>query len=154
MDIVLPNGRGVAIIDDEDWDLVSKYKWNWSSGYAATNFHDKGKHVHLYLHRLIMNAQSGQIVDHIDHNKLYCRRSNLRFCTRSQNNMNFLKRINTYSKFKGVVFDFRRKKWSARIKINRRTIYLGSFVAETDAAEAYEVAAKELFGEFACTGVA
>ncbi len=59
------------------------------------------------------------------------------------------KRKGTYSKFLGVGFDERRKKWTARIKKDGKTIWLGSFIMEIDAARAYDEAAAELYGEYA-----
>ena len=78
----------VALIDDEDYELVSQYKWcaRWSPGmrsyYAVTNIRKPdGKRIHLQMHRLITNAQKGEVVDHISHNTLDNRKSELRLCT-------------------------------------------------------------------------
>jgi hypothetical protein len=95
-----------------------------------------------------MNAPPGMVVDHINRNKRDNRRCNLRVCTQVENMRN---RCSTYgsSKFKGVSWDARRKKWMAAIHINGTQIRIGFFADEVDAAKAYDRKARELFGEFA-----
>lgn len=78
--------RGVmayAIIDDEDYDRVSKYKWHYSNGYAINSFGYR-------MHRLIMMPPHDLVVDHINHDKLDNRRKNLRVCTQLENSKNRL----------------------------------------------------------------
>src|SRR5262245_268923 len=86
-------GKGlVAVIDDEDAELVADF--NWYSMTAPNGYYPAGwKHMppgrfFVHLHRLIVNAQPDQIVDHIDRNPLNCRRSNLRIVNRFQNQWN------------------------------------------------------------------
>ena len=100
------------------------------------------------MHREIMHAPKGMVVDHIDGNSLNNRRSNLRLCTVSQNHQN---RRRTYgsSKYKGAWWDKRRNKWVAAITFKGKYIYLGFFDNEIDAGKAYDRKAAELFGEFA-----
>jgi hypothetical protein len=145
------NGLGkFALIDDEDWDLVKDYRWHFNKGYAYTSKWDPitKKNINIFLHRMIMNAQLGQLIDHNNHNKLDNRRSNLSFCTHSQNSMNKLKQPDTSSQFKGVSWYKNKKKWLAQIFHYKKT-YLGYFDNEILAAKAYNMAAKKLFGEFA-----
>ena len=93
---------------------------------------------------------NGKGIDHRDMNGLNNQRSNLRFCTLSQNAMNRRKRENTSSIYKGVYFNNQRgKKWKAQIRINGKQIHLGLFDFEVDAARAYNMKAIELFCEFA-----
>ena len=94
-----------------------------------------------YLHRYIMNAQLGEIIDHIDGNKLNNQRSNLRICTQSQNCAN--------RTAKGYSFNKRDKRWFSRIEVNHKKIYLGTFNTEAEAKEAYNQAKIKYFGEFA-----
>lgn len=138
----------VAIVDAQDYDRVSQYKWyankkgyNW---YACRN----ENYSVVYMHRVITNAQKGMMVDHADHNALNNRRSNLRICTSSQNHQN-RKWTRGSSKYKGVYWDKRYRKWCATICFEGRNYYLGSFDDEIEAAKAYDKKALELFGEFA-----
>jgi hypothetical protein len=91
-------------------------------------------------------------VDHINHNPLDNRKENLRICTRRENSRNrtkgkFIKRPS--SRYKGVSFDKKLNKWIAAIGLDTM-IYIGCFTTEEDAAFAYNIKAKEIFGEFAC----
>ena len=89
-------------------------------------------------------------VDHINGNGLDNRKANLRLATGTQNGYNRRKtRKRTWSKYKGVTFDKRRKKWEGKIVINGRKQHLGSFTNELDAGRAYDEAAKKYHGEFA-----
>ena len=83
----------VALIDTEDIEIVSKYQWKIVGGYARTKIDDKT----ISMHRLITKAEEGFVVDHINHNGLDNRKSNLRICTQSNNAMNRKKPINNTS---------------------------------------------------------
>lgn len=139
-----------TIIDDCDYDELSKHKW-----YPQINGHRKyainGEGI--LMHRLILNAPSGLEVDHIDGNGLNNTRQNLRLCTRSQNQFNKEKnkgkRDKCTSRYKGVHWQKSMNKWEVLItKEGDRTI-IGYFDTEEEAARAYDVEAKELHGEFA-----
>ena len=139
-----------TIVDAEDYERLSKYQWcavkERRSWYAKTLDKD-GKR--LALHRLVLNAPKGLVVDHIDHNCLNNRRSNLRLCTQKQNNCNTLPRKGCSSKYKGVSFNKARKRFIAYIQHNKKRYFLGYFDDEIAAAKAYDKKARELFGEFA-----
>lgn len=151
-----------AIVDDEYFQELSAFKW-----YFTLNKQGKPRSVlavkwnklnkkneTILMHRYIMGATKGQIVDHINGNILDNRKSNLRFCSISQNAMNSRKtnRSNLTSKLKGVSLDRsgkRIKPWRAFIKLNKKSIYLGNFKTEIEAHNAYCEAAKKHFGHFA-----
>jgi len=142
-----------AIVDDDMFEYLNQWKWYARKGgntfYAVRNV---GKYLNqkkIHMHRQIMNAQEGQEIDHINHNALDNRRTNLRTCTRAQNQHNRKINRNSTSKFKGVYWNKVRRKWQARVSLNGKRPYLGSFNNELDAAKAYDKKAKELFGEFA-----
>ena len=101
------------------------------------------------MHRQIMIAPEGFVVDHIDGNSLNNRKTNLRICTQAQNIHNSRPRRNRSSKYKGVFWDKVNKKWSTNIRKGDKRIYLGGFDDEIEAAIAYDRKAAELFGEFA-----
>lgn len=133
------------LVDKSDYDRVKQHAWYIRNGYAVAHINGKT----CYLHRVIMDAQRNVFVDHINHNKLNNRRSNLRLCTRSENAMNMIKSSNCSSRFKGVVFDKSAGRYKAEIKANQRLCHLGRFDNEIDAAIAYNKAALIYFGEFA-----
>jgi hypothetical protein len=154
MEIDLGEGH-VAVIDDEDAPLVVGFKWypmktKEGNVYAAGWKHMPPGRFFVHLHRLIANAQPGELIDHVDRNTLNCRRSNLRRATRQQNSHNAGPyRKQTTSKYKGVFLCRRSGRFRARIVHNGTRIYLGLFDNEEDAARAYNEKARELFGEFA-----
>jgi hypothetical protein len=142
-----PN-KGVALVDDEDYERVMEHRWNITdNGYVHSQIGGKrGKWV--LLHRFVMNASNGKEIDHKDQNKLNCQKSNLRFCSRSQNLANTVVRKSSVVKYKGVDFDKRRKLFRASISLGGKYIHLGYFKNPKDAAIAYDNAAKDLYGEF------
>lgn len=158
MKSVLLNGKKAAgrvtLVDDADYDLVTQYKWHVderSRGnrridgpYVSSTVCANGKRSRLLMHGLITGWP---LVDHIDHNGLNNRRSNLRPATAGQNNANSRSRLGSSSTYKGVWLD--RGKWRAEIKSQGKKHRLGRFLVEEDAALAYNSAAVELFGEYA-----
>lgn len=150
--IELTRGK-FAYIDDEDFEMLSSFTWQTvcCSGhlYARTQVTIDGTLHAIYMHRLIIGAKDGEMVDHRNGNGLDNRRFNIRLATRTQNNRNSCKRKNNVSGFKGVTFHKQHTRWSARIKVDKRVFYLGYFDTPEKAATAYNEAAKEHFGEFA-----
>lgn len=148
-EIQLTQGQ-VALVDDEDFEKINQFKWcafkGRNSFYAMRGISISGQSNTVYMHCAILN---GKGVDHIDHNGLNNQKSNLRFCTRSENGMNRTKHASASSTYKGVCFHKGTKKWRTKIRISGREIYLGYFASEADAAKAYNEKAIELFGEFA-----
>lgn len=153
--IPLTQGK-FAIVDDGDFGWLSKRKWcaiftgrHW---YAVRTVRKNGKWTTNWMHRLILNTPVGMDSDHINHDGLDNRRANLRICTKSQNSYNQRKRQRpASSRFKGVCWHKAARKWLARIGHNRKRIYLGSYDSELEAAQAYDRAALEHFGEYALT---
>ena len=150
--IPLVNDKGYALIDNEDYALVSEYNLYLAMRppniYITCTKQINCKTKYIYLHRLILKAKKGQEVDHRNGNGLDNRKNNLRFCTRSQNMMNQKRRKGT-SEFKGVYWHKRIKKWLAQITVNYKRTHLGYFDSEIKAGKAYDTKAVELFGKFA-----
>lgn len=146
--ILLSNSDKVALVDDEDFELVSQYNWTLAivgkttkSYYAIT----KGS---LSMHVLITSSTLGFQVDHINHNGLDNRKENLRLATSSQNAANSRRSVtNRSSKYRGV--NWEAGAWRAKIYLNGKRTHLGRFANSEDAAKAYDDAARILFGEFA-----
>ena len=152
-EIPLTQGK-VALVDDGDYEELSKYKWYANRGgstwYAHTHTRQGNrKRVFVAMHRLIIDAPKDMQVDHIDRNGLNNTRANLRLATRAQNGHNSIRSVTKKtSAYKGVFPAG--KKWWARIYFNGKCIRLGTFEREADAALAYNEAARKYHQEFAC----
>jgi hypothetical protein len=147
-----------AIVDDEDYEALSKHKWcaAWSNAcrtyYAVRSV--PGRKNLVQMHRVITNAKGKQQTDHRDHNGLNNRRSNLRAAdshTNAQNRRKPRRIGGCSSRFKGVHWVWDRRRWEARIKPKGYPfqLRLGYFTDEVKAAEAYDDGARKYFGEFA-----
>lgn len=135
-----------ALVDEDDYDKVMEYNWYLTShGYVESKINGESKK----MHRFIMNCPDDMEVDHRFHNKLDNRKSQLRVCTRQENSYNTRPTKKGYSKYKGVSWDKGRGKWRASLKINNKSISLGRFTDEIEAAKAYDAAAKKHFKDFA-----
>lgn len=162
--IELTRGK-FALVDWEDLPLVENHEWcayfNPSSGlfYARTGVYApelgrrkiKGfKFRTVAMHRLIMDVTDPKIfVDHINHDTLDNRRSNLRLANNSQNQGNRLKGRNNISGFKGVSWYSRDGVYRAQISINGKGTHIGYYDTAEDAARAYDKVARSVHGEFA-----
>jgi len=139
-----------AIVDPDDYQKLAQYDWQL--------FESKSKNFYavwfdgikiVKMHRVIMNAPAGKIIDHRDRDGLNNTKQNLRFATPSQNCCNCRRPKNCNSKYRGVCFHKHIKKWRAEIHYNGIREHLGYFENEEDAAKAYDQAAKIYHGEFA-----
>lgn len=139
-----------ALIDLDDVDKVKNIKWHRSDLQRSTYYCLSNDPEWKRIHRLIMGVTDKNIVvDHINHNGLDNRKSNLRICTSGQNTCNCLTSKNNKSGHKGVYWSKERKKWCAQISINNKTKGLGRYDTIEEAIEARKKAAKEYYGEFA-----
>lgn len=144
----IPLSRGFkALIDQADLPLVDERSWWVNVGpkgkvYAATKIAGRL----TYMHRLLMAAGRGQQVDHENGNGIDNRRANLRICSRFDNARNATFRIGVAG-YRGVAPSFSR--WSAKISVEGRKLYIGSFDTPIEAALAYDAAARKHHGTFA-----
>jgi hypothetical protein len=138
------------ILDDFNYNLLSNKKLNVHNtrNDKYIYFKEKVNSVWrtIYIHRFIMNCPKGMCVDHINGNTMDNRLCNLRICSHGQNMCNRRKRTGT-SKYIGVVN--KRGKWNAQITHNKKTIFIGIFENEIDAAKEYNKCAINFHGEFA-----
>jgi len=148
MPILIIKSKGqdhICYYDPQDHELISCYNWSLHNrGYAVTTI--KGKPV--LMHRLVMGIvdRPDIEVDHIFHDKLDNRRSQLRICTRAENRRNARKLMKGSSKFKGVYRDG--KLYHAQINAGK-VRNLGRFYSEATAGRVYDEAAKEAYADFA-----
>lgn len=146
-----------ALVDDEDFGWICKYKWQYGGGGYPMRGVNLGNRnfITVYMHRLIMRAQPDEQVDHVNSDTLDNRRMNLRIASRTQNRWNTGKRVEevrgptarSSSRFIGV--SQRGGRWEAKIMSNGVRYDLGHFNSEESAARAYDAKAIELRGEFA-----
>lgn len=157
---ILRNAEGIAIIpikdsegnevahvrvSDDDWHECMKYKWYKSKDYYQTNMN--GKKVRM--HRLIIKAKDGDIVDHIDGDPTNNQTSNLRLINKSGVIHKRKSNKETTSSYVGVSFDKKTNKYQSEIRKDGQRYFLGTFDKEEDAAIAYNKKAEALYGEYA-----
>jgi hypothetical protein len=141
-------------IDEDDLSVAQSRKW-------CVHTPKKGKYKYVvsvdrkgppptmkYIHRIIAGAKPGDLVDHISGDTLDNRRSNLRISNQRLNQGN-QRRIRGVVPFKGVTFE--RGKYRSRIRSGGKKLNLGSYNTPEEAAQAYAVAAKKIFGDHAFT---
>jgi hypothetical protein len=152
--IPLTQGR-FALIDPQDYPELSKYKWRLcrTKGknvlYAERSARlPNGKYSRILMHRQLIYAPKGCVIDHINGNGLDNRRANLRLATVAQNAWNSKKR-NPRSGYKGVWFAVDKGLWRAAIVYQGRRIHIGYFKDKIAAAKAYDTAARKYYKQFA-----
>ncbi len=153
--IALTRGQ-YTIVDPEDYERLARYKWQamksrhtfYASRYSRRD--KDGKRKCYMMHREILKPEGNKLCDHINGNGLDNRKTNLRPATRAQNGWNRRKnRVKSRSRYKGLAWDSKDKRWEVRISVNGRRIYVGRFQDQTEAARAYDRAARRYHGRYA-----
>lgn len=136
------NVTGYGIVDAEDLELVKNIKWYCKNGYV------RGGNPKRFLHRWVLGhtGEDGRIVDHIDGNPLDCRKSNLRLCEHKDNIRN-QKHRTTENQHTGVT-QVPSGNWIARIMVDYKSVYLGTYSTRELAIKVRLVAELKYFGEF------
>jgi len=144
------------LVGEADFPLVSQYTWcvQPCRCNGGVNFYTYARSTvpRIFMHRLLLGFGPGDPeVDHANHNGLDNRRSNLRPCSPSQNQANktLTPKRPKSSIFRGVTWVRARRRWQASIQVEGKSLFLGQFDNEEDAARAYNDAARAHFGEFA-----
>lgn len=138
------------LFDSSDIDLLNNRYWYVDDyGYLTNAITTNNKTKYYKFHRLVVGAQHGQIVDHINRDKRDNRKQNLRICTRKENSRNLGIRSNNTSGINGVYWDKDRMKWVAKIGVDGKSILIGRYKTKEDAKCARRNAEKQYFGEFA-----
>lgn len=149
-EVVISQNR-IALVSEEDYPAIAAVPWFYALGYARRNaprqHYTRGPQIQM--HRVIIGAKEGEEVDHINGNTLDNRRENLRICTHAENVRNRIKRTHTSSIYKGVHRRSDTGKWRAAIAVDARTVHLGTYTTEVEAAMAYNTAALHYHGRFA-----
>ena len=145
----------VALVDDEDHERVAQFKWQALQGsgsdcWYAVHSRRPEKGGNIPMHRLIMNAPVGAMVDHINGNGLDNQRANLRLASNRQNQHNTTRAWGR-SGIRGVVWDSNpalKSHWFSSIRVEGSRINLGHFMTKEEAAAAYRAASLQYHGEF------
>ena len=156
-EIPLTQGK-VALVDDSDFELLSQFKWCASKVTTKTNGdiwyavrtvkRVNGRDTNISMHRFILGAPKGMVVDHRNHNGLDNRRSNIRLCTVAQNSHNIRRARRNLPRGCSLIHPNREKKYQANICVNGRSYNLGAFSDPIQAGMAYDLASMVLHGEF------
>jgi hypothetical protein len=148
--ILLTRGKEV-LLDQLDYNYHAQWLWSFGTDKYARRGH-KATNTHIYLHVEIAKSMGiwipGRQVDHRNLNRLDCQRTNLRIATNQQNSRNKNSSGNT-SPYIGVSWYTRTQQWVAKITVDNHGQGLGYFDYDCCAAEAYNIAAINLFKEFA-----
>lgn len=150
-EIRLSQGK-VALVDDDDYEWLSQWKWSFAQGYASRAIGPVNARRHIRMQNMIIPPPDGMEVDHKDLDPLNNTRLNLRVAPHISNTWNRRRNSRNTSGYKGVSLRKTKRhgdKWGAFITVNGKVLYLGSYTDKRDAARAYNKAAREHFGEFA-----
>jgi hypothetical protein len=141
----IPLSQGqVALVDDADYPLLSEFRWCYRperggrQGYAVRNTNVGGRRRHCYLHREIMQPGPGQEVIFLNHDRLDCRRENLKVVSKEDARRHHRVRRDSKSGVKGVRYNAGTDSWSAYVYRNGHAYHVGTYFSPEQAVAAYE----------------
>jgi hypothetical protein len=149
-----------VLIDDEDFEKVSRYKWHVKRSYLkrtgnyyfTTRPYINGKRGSIALHHYIFgDPPEGLYLDHINRNTLDNRKGNFRFTTPQQNKYNQKCRKDSTTGYKGVGVQTHCPKYIVKIVYDGKRHSLGTYSDPIEAARVYDRKALEVYGEYAAT---
>lgn len=141
---------GEAKVDDRDYDHLTQWKWHLHhDGYAIRRIKSHEKTFTVQMHRQLLGTPHDALADHVNGDRLDNRKSNLRIATHKENAMNRKVRRTSRTGIKGVGKYGPRHSWRASIRVDGKTLYLGSYKTARDAAAAYNAAAVKHHGQYA-----
>jgi len=153
-EIKLTQGK-VVLVDDEDFEYLNQWKWcvrKDHNTFYALRRGIKSEGIlwrkTILMHRDIISTPKRKITDHINGNGLDNRKENLRICNHTESNRNRKLQKNNTSGYKGV-HKIKFNEYRAKIYINGKVKYLGTYNILEEAAKAYNEAALIHHGEFA-----
>lgn len=153
VEFVLSDGT-ITLIDAEDLARVSAYTWCLSKtkcGQIRAFRHKSKDNPYWLLHRFILSAPDGVVIDHKDGDTLNNTKSNLRICTQAENSRNRRRSKRNVSGYKGVIYEARINRWRAQIAYDGRAVVIGRYKTAERAARAYDRIARLCHGDFART---
>ncbi|CBA17729.1 putative AP2-endonuclease [Acaryochloris phage A-HIS1] len=137
------------LVSYEDLDLIESFSWSTATnGYAVSRIDKKVKYAHKIIQRRI--GFDG-ICDHINRDRMDCRRENLRHSNHTKNNHNVSMQKNNASGYLGVCFCKHIGKYKARITVNSKSIHLGVSTDPLECARMYDEAASRYHGPHSTT---
>lgn len=144
-----PNAKRFhVIIDAADAEWANQWQWSINKdGYASRSIQQDGKRHNILLHRELLGLPrktDGRMGDHINRDRLDCRRSNLRIVFRGGNLQNVSSNRSATSQYRGVSWTTRKQRWAAQVQVSGKNVHLGYFISETDAAAAASAARRRL----------
>lgn len=148
-----PNLGLFAVIDDEDFERINRYKWDIIRApytmYARRRIQINLKRTTILMHREIMNADDGVLIDHKNGNGLCNSKTNLRVVTHAQNMQNRQLDRRNQSGCTGVCWYPQKNKWQVSIMAEGKRKHLGHFANLEDAIAARRAAEAKYYGDFA-----
>lgn len=149
MKIIYTSKGQEILVDDCDFEDLNKYLWRINDqGYVIRSCRINSKKTAIRMHRVIMQVEKGQVIDHINHITTDNRKKNLRICTQAENMHNTSRPKHNTSGVVGVSWAKTDMKWVSHIRIKGKAMYLGIFTNLEDAIKARYDAEIKYFGEF------
>lgn len=146
-EILLQNGM-VVFVDDEDYERLNAYKWRIYKEKSAITIETTIDRKTRKLGNVIFDIKNtNQVVVHINGDRLDFQKTNLKLISKSEMNLYKKGNVKSTSKYKGVSWSKRDNKWRAQIQSKGKTIHLGAYLDEDEAAEAYNNAALIFHGK-------